>query len=153
MDAIVLDCAERKCCEQCGIDFQPRNGSGGEQQRFCSDDCRGLFHRGQRRSHRAPPSPPCSAQPLLFIDQPKPQNAPTASPERSKDFDWSSDSSIILREQPVTACYFNADGPLVIRQRRWPDDDAIIVIAESSLDIFLDKLTDACGIPSFGRPD
>jgi hypothetical protein len=32
---------------------------------------------------------------------------------------------------------------LVIRQRGWPDADAIIIIAEQSIDQFLDKLTDA----------
>ena len=73
-----------------------------------------------------------------------------AEPE-AKDFDWSSDNSIILREQPETAVYFNKENSLVIRQRRWPDENAFIVIAEPTIDQFLDKLTDACGIPSVGK--
>jgi hypothetical protein len=39
-------------------------------------------------------------------------------------FDWLNDNSVVLREQPETAVYFNADGALVIRQRAaWNQDD------------------------------
>jgi hypothetical protein len=40
---------------------------------------------------------------------------------------------------------------LVIRQRCWPDDDALIFIAADSVDRFIDKLTDVMGIPSAGK--
>jgi hypothetical protein len=83
-------------------------------------------------------------------------NAPVipnkSPPPDNDDFDWANDKSIILPEQPETAAYFNAEGSLVIRQRRWPDEDTVIIIAESCLDRFLDKLTDVCGIPSVGKP-
>jgi hypothetical protein len=59
---------------------------------------------------------------------------------------------VILPEQPATACYFNPKGDLVIRQRNWPDGDSLILISANMVDQFLDKLTDACGIPSFGGP-
>ena len=73
-----------------------------------------------------------------------------AEPE-AKDFDWNSDDLIILHEQPETAAYFNKDNSLVIRQRRWPDEDAFIYITEPHIDAFLDKITDVCGIPSVGK--
>ena len=86
------------------------------------------------------------------IPQPKPENAPADSPG-AKDFNWNTnDASIILREQPATAVYFNKEGSLVIRQHRWPDDDAFIYIADASINDFLDKLTDICGVPSMGKP-
>jgi hypothetical protein len=66
---------------------------------------------------------------------------------------WSdNDHVIVLREQPETACYFNDDGALVIRQRHWPDEDSVVVIGEESIFKFLDRLTEMCGIPSVGKP-
>jgi hypothetical protein len=71
--------------------------------------------------------------------------------ESEEDFDWSQDDSIILPEQPATACYFNKREELVIRQRRWPDDDVFIFISPASVAKFLDKITDTCGVPSAGN--
>jgi hypothetical protein len=142
-------------CEQCGNEFQPRK-HGGEPQRFCSTECRRLFQKDKRcpqlRATAQQPPQPRTLPTLLpaLIEPPKPENAPQATPEPSEDFDWNKDdSSIILREQPATAVYFNKEGSLVIRQHRWPDDDIFIYIAESSIGDFLDKLTDICGVPSF----
>jgi hypothetical protein len=102
--------------------------------------------RSQRRN-RAQPRTTAQRLPAV-IEPPKQENAPQATPEPSEEFDWSKDDgSIILHEQPATAVYFNKRGELVIRQRRWPDDDTFIYIAESSIADFLDKLTDACGVP------
>ena len=53
---------------------------------------------------------------LSYIDQPKPENAPAATPEPSGDFDWSSDHSIVLHHQPAVAVYINEAGGLTIRQ-------------------------------------
>jgi len=33
-----------------------------------------------------------------------------------------------------------------------PNDDSIVIISESCLEQFLDKLCDVCGIPSVGKP-
>jgi MYM-type Zinc finger with FCS sequence motif len=140
-----------KSCEHCGQQFEPRSGSGGKPQRFCSTECRLAFHGKPQRSQRTPTyrAPP---QLPAVIPQPKPENAPADSPE-AKDFDWNTnDASIILREQPATAIYFNKEGSLVIRQHRWPDHDAFIYIADASINDFLDKLTDICGVPSVGKP-
>jgi glycerol kinase len=58
--------------------------------------------------------------------------------------------SVALAEQRQTAVYWNTDGDLLIRQRCWPDDDALIIAADS-VDRFIDKLTDVMGIPSAGK--
>ena len=67
-----------------------------------------------------------------------------------KEFGWSTTESVALAEQRQTAVYWNTDGDLVIRQRYWPDDDALIIAADS-VDRFIDKLTDVMGIPSAGK--
>jgi hypothetical protein len=59
---------------------------------------------------------------------------------------------VILPEQPATAVYFNPRGELVIRQKRWPDDDSFIYIAPDFVSEFIDKLCDIIGIPSVGGP-
>ena len=91
------------------------------------------FHKDAQRSQR---SPTCTLPTLLpaVIDQPKPENAPRATPEPSGDFDWNDTDSVVLTEQPETAVYWNPNGDLVIRQRRWPDDDVFVVITESWVD-------------------
>jgi hypothetical protein len=74
---------------------------------------------------------------------------PTAEP----DFNWTDNASIVLREQPATAVYFNTQNGLVIRQERSRDreEDTFIVVAEESVQHFLDKITDICGVPSVWR--
>ena len=99
-----------KTCEQCGNEFSPRNGNGGSPQRFCSQECRGSFHKAQR-SQRAPA---CSALPAV-IDPPVPEPS-TEAPAANSDFDWNDTENVILQAQPETACYFNPYGSLVIRQ-------------------------------------
>jgi hypothetical protein len=68
-----------------------------------------------------------------------------------EDFDWDDPELTTLREQPLTAIYINPYDQLVIRQRRWPDEDALIFISQESVDAFLDRLTDVAGIPSVGK--
>jgi hypothetical protein len=141
-DVLALDLSEcktnHKTCERpgCGNEFESRDGNGGSRQRFCSTECRKRFHAGDKGSQRPQ----------------RPQRPASVPKDAGEEFDCSDDDSIILREQPATAVYFNKEGSLVIRQHRWPDDDIFIYIAESSIGDFLDKLTDICGIPSFGGP-
>jgi hypothetical protein len=47
-------------------------------------------------------------------------------PDPDGDFDWATDSSVIISEQPETALYWNDRHQLVIRQRRWPDEDSFV---------------------------
>lgn len=137
-------------CEQCGMTFTPR--VGGKPQRFCSPDCRRSFHDKPQRDnvHVAPVASP--ALPAV-MPPPSPKNAPAASPEAFKDFDWSTDDSVVLHHQPAVAAYFNQAGGLTIRQERsWDqDEDIVIAIAPENVGEFIDKLTDVIGIPSFGK--
>ena len=142
---------ESKLCERCGKLFEPRNGNGGKPQRFCSTDCRLAFHsEGQRNANVAQRRPTCSASAQLpAIDPPAPK--PSADTPEAKDFDWNDTESVVLHEQPETACYFNPNGALVVRQRSWPDDDSCVLIAPEQIDVFIDKLTDIIGIPCVGK--
>lgn len=58
----------------------------------------------------------------------------------SDDFDWHADDSIILKEQPATAVYFNKGGNLVIRQKGdWNDDgDKFLFITPENFNLFAD---------------
>ena len=145
-------------CEQCGEAFEPRQGSGGKPQRFCSTPCRLAFHSEARtgangeggsdlKGQRDQRAPTCSAPPSE-IDSPPPEN-PARAPEAKSDFDWSNPENVALQDQPATALYFNRYGALVIRQcRAWDqDEDTFVYISPENIDDFLNKITDACGIP------
>jgi hypothetical protein len=88
-----------------------------------------------------------------------PPRQPSATPppfgpaftEPCDEFDWNDESLVVLREQPETAIYFNPEGSLVIRQRRYLEDDPYVVISAANINEFLDKLTEACGVPEMGR--
>src|SRR5215211_6750518 len=73
--------------------------------------------------------------------------------DNSADFDWSNDSSIILRPQPGIAAYYNKANELVIRQeavRGYDEEDRLIFINPENQQTFIDKLTDIMGVPSLG---
>lgn len=137
-------------CEQCREPFKPRKG--GKPQRFCSEPCRMAFHAEVREAGKAVTEAnraTCTLQTVNpHLPEPKPTPAPTG-----EDFDWLNDNSVVLREQPETAVYFNADRALVIRQRAaWnQEDDPFVFISPANIGEFLDKLTDICGVPSVGR--
>jgi hypothetical protein len=96
------------------------------------------------------------AQPMLPAIIPVKKDAPEDSLKRetANDFDWASDDSIVFHHQPAIACYINEAGGLTIRQERslYGDEDVIIAIASENVAEFLDKITDVCGVPSFGGP-
>jgi hypothetical protein len=131
-------------CEHCGESFAPRS-SGGRAQRFCSPNCRRAFHDKPQRDNVHVGLP-------VVVD-PQPPKPPASAPKPSEGFDWVDDDSIVLRQQPAIAVYIGQNGHLVIRQeRQWnEDEDTVICIAPESINIFIDKLTDACGIPSVGK--
>src|SRR5262245_54929813 len=131
-----------KACEQCGKQFERRKHGGGSPQRFCRGECRIEWHAAQR-------NPACATLPTKI--DPPPSEKPDEAPESESEFDWSDTECLALSEQYATACYFNKAGELIIRQKRWPDDDTCIVIAADQLNQFIDKLTDIIGIPSFGK--
>lgn len=72
--------------------------------------------------------------------------------QESEGFDWQAEC-VVVPEQRRTAAYFNPAGDFVIRQEAgWNDtEDSIVIIAKANLDGFIDKLTDALGIPSAGH--
>jgi hypothetical protein len=135
-------------CEECGNAFTPRE-SGGRAQRFCSPDCRRAFHDKPQRDNVH-----VASGGLPAVVDPQPPKSSASAPKPSEGFDWVDDDSIILRHQPSVAAYIGQGGHLVIRQeRQWDEEaDTIICIAPESINTFIDKLTDAVGIPSFGKP-
>jgi len=136
-------------CEQCREPFKPRKG--GRPQRFCSETCRMAFHAEAREAGKAIVEGNRATCTLPF--PPAASMTPELPPVATGDFDWLNDNSVVLREQPETAVYFNRDGALVIRQRAaWnQDDDPFVFISPANIGEFLDKLTDICGIGSAGR--
>jgi hypothetical protein len=53
-----------------------------------------------------------------------------------------------LAGQQQIEMYFNKEGGLVLKQHNWPDEDSFVIVAEPYINLFLDKLTDVCGVPS-----
>jgi hypothetical protein len=137
---------QARTCEHCGDNFQPRKRNGGKAQRFCSAECRSAFHNAERANVSDTPnvSPPVANVSV---------NVSSAGAQSQKDddeFNWGSDSSVALRGQRATAVYFNRFDELVIRQEAGPNDceDSFVYISSVNIQEFLDRLTDACGVPS-----
>jgi hypothetical protein len=63
----------------------------------------------------------------------------------------SGDVMVLCASQDKIEIAFDDDGDAIITQTRWPDEDQTIIVSRDNLDTFIDKLTDAFGIPSFGR--
>jgi len=58
---------------------------------------------------------------------------------------------VLCPAQSKITIEFDEDGNAVLRQSEWPDDDDVILIRRDNIPDFIDRLTDALGIPSFGR--
>jgi hypothetical protein len=90
------------------------------------------------------------------------RDAPTATPRVTETVTATADTPVIaptltaddggetimVREQAQVTAYFNTDGNLVLRQANWPDEDSYVVIARENILSFIDRLTDAVGVPS-----
>jgi hypothetical protein len=59
---------------------------------------------------------------------------------------------VLCASQEKIEITFNDEGDAIITQTRWPDEDQMIIVSRDNIPVFIDKLTDALGIPSFGRP-
>jgi len=59
---------------------------------------------------------------------------------------------VLCPQQSKITIEFDEHGNAILRQSEWPDDDDVILIQRDNIPDFIDKLTDALGIPSFGRP-
>jgi hypothetical protein len=55
---------------------------------------------------------------------------------------------VLLPAQGKITIGWNEDGDMILRQSDWPNEDAVIIIAYDYLEMFIDRLTDAMGIPS-----
>lgn len=168
---IPTETVAKRICDHCGNDFEPRKGNGGKPQRFCKPECKAAFHIERLRSQRSPTYNDLNVGDVaqLETELATPQRADTEGAEHSapvqdrtpvdqstpspqvEDFDWTHDGSVVLREQYATAIYFNKADELVIRQHRWPDEDQFIFVGPECQQAFIDKLTDAMGIPAFGK--
>jgi hypothetical protein len=147
-------------CQHCRNPFKPRNSTGGRTQKYCSPECRKSANNS-RRSQRLTETPtPQTETPQRLTDvsptphetlAPKAVPAPPA-PKPEPEFDWNDDEApIVLAEQAETAVYRSPTGHLVIRQKNWPDEDIVVLIAPQYVMDFVDRLTDVAGIPSLGR--
>ena len=110
-----------------------------------------LPHSGEMGNSNSPlgeNSPPDSPLGSLFAqeDSPPPlQDCPEAENPPPTDQE---DSPVLLPAQGEIKIGWNSDGGLILRQSDWPNEDAIIIIGRDYLDLFIDRLTDAMGIPS-----
>jgi hypothetical protein len=59
---------------------------------------------------------------------------------------------VLCASQDKIEITFDDDGDAIITQTRWPDEDQMIIVSRDNIPVFIDKLTDALGIPSLGRP-
>jgi hypothetical protein len=137
---------QARTCEHCGDNFQPRKRNGGKAQRFCSAECRSAFHNAERANVSDTPN----VSPAVANVSVNVSSAGAQSQKDDDEFNWGSDSSVALRGQRATAVYFNRFDELVIRQEAGPNDceDSFVYISSVNIQEFLDRLTDACGVPS-----
>jgi hypothetical protein len=83
-----------------------------------------------------------------------PENCPEDSaPAEMASQSVTSDTSepaetVLLPAQGKITIGWNDDGGMILRQSDWPNEDAVIIIARDYLWTFIDRLTDAMGIPS-----
>jgi hypothetical protein len=136
-------------CDNCGQPFEPRSGSGGKPQRFCSTGCRQAHHADKANVANVGQRGEAQTTLPVVVPQPEPESALA---EPVEDFSWRDDDSVVLPQQEATAVYVNRDNDLVIRQQRWPEDDVFIYIQNANVMTFIDKLCDVAGIPSVGKP-
>jgi hypothetical protein len=60
------------------------------------------------------------------------------------------DATLLCAPQAQIDIGFNDRGDALLTQKSWPDDDRTIIIAQDNIGAFIDRLTDALGIPSIG---
>jgi hypothetical protein len=123
-------------------------------------------HSGEMGNSNSPlgeNSPPDSPLGSLFAQEdsrplqdcpPGPENCPADSaPAEMASQSVTCDTSepaatVLLPAQGEITIGWNNDGDMILRQSDWPNEDAVIIIARDYLWMFIDRLTDAMGIPS-----
>ena len=89
-------------CEHCQKPFEPRAGSGGSKQEFCSGTCRKARHKGDAGgdAENKPEPPTFKSAPIQ---------------DDANEFSWN-DDCVVIPHQAAKAVYFNLDGDVVILQ-------------------------------------
>jgi hypothetical protein len=59
---------------------------------------------------------------------------------------------VLCAAQDKVEIAFDDDGDMIIKQSSWPEEDQVIIINSNNIQTFIDNLTDALGIGSFGGP-
>jgi hypothetical protein len=77
-----------------------------------------------------------------------PENCPAGKTDAENSATDETAETVLLPAQGKITISRNEDGDMVLRQSDWPNEDAVIVIARDYLWTFIDRLTDAMGIPS-----
>jgi hypothetical protein len=88
-----------------------------------------------------------NSPPLQNSPENSPPNQEEASQSVTRD-NASSAETVLLPAQGKITIGWNEDGDMILRQSDWPNEDAVIIIAYDYLEMFIDRLTDAIGIPS-----
>ena len=60
--------------------------------------------------------------------------------------------TLLCASQDKIEIVFDDEGNAAIIQSSWPDEDQTILISRDNIPDFIDRLTDALGIPSIGGP-
>lgn len=79
---------------------------------------------------------------------------PSPAPDipQDRDFDWVDDrADLVIHEQPATAVYISSDGTIVIRQHRWPDEDAVVHFRPENLTLLRGKIAQFGALPLRAR--
>jgi hypothetical protein len=92
--------------------FEPRAGSGGSRQKFCSDTCRKPHHKGDAGGDAENKPEPPTFKPAPIQDD-------------ANEVSWNDDDCVVIPHQAAIAVYFNPHGDVVIRQEGHygPDED------------------------------
>ncbi len=60
--------------------------------------------------------------------------------------------TLLCASQDKIEISFDEEGNATITQVCWPDEDQTILVSRDNIADFIDRLTDAIGIPSIGGP-
>jgi hypothetical protein len=142
MDAIVN--VVETACEHCGTLFLPRK-DGGRAQRFCSRTCRFAWHRANAEPNVLNVLPNVQANVRNVASTCTLQTSPAVGVQPADE--TRAERLLLAAQEPVTASR-DERGDLILRQHRWPDADAVIVVNADYEQQFLDALCDLMGVVS-----
>jgi hypothetical protein len=133
--------SDREIGRICGVDGKTVRAHRAKIPQLALEDSAPLQNSADDGENSAPDS---AVESLEAENSPKRHEAsqvttpPTDSP----------DETVLLPAQGEITIGWNKDGGMILRQSDWPNEDAVIVIARDYLWTFIDRLTDAMGVPS-----